>query len=117
MDAEQFRIQGKIVELEGELRALGIYCHLKKDESSTDVRDHKYNLPSANKVATVPEELILRNNFQTVASNHIEVMSSQKFIEQPTGRDGIMEDDDVMTYEEDECWVEKDGRFKSYVIC
>ena len=30
VDAEQFLITGNIVELEGELKALGIYCRLKK---------------------------------------------------------------------------------------
>ena len=54
----------------------------------------------------VLEELILKNSFQTVASNHMEVMNSQTFIEHSTSRDVIMEDDDVITYEGDGCQVE-----------
>ena len=86
----------------------------EKDESSTDVHDHKYNLPSAIEVTMVPEELILTDNYQTVASNHIEVINSEKIIGHSTSRDVIMEDDDVMTYEEDECWVEKDGSLEKF---
>ena len=80
VDAEQVLIKGKIVELKGELRALGIYCHLEKDESSTDVHNHKYNLPLAVEVTMVLEELILTDNFKTVASNHIQVINSEKRI-------------------------------------
>ena len=114
VDAEQFIIEGKIVKLEGELRALGIYCHMEKGERSTYVRVHKYNSPSAIKVAMVTEELIFTDSYQTVVSNHIEVINSEKIIGHSTSRDVIMEDDDVITYKEDECWVEKDRSLEKF---
>ena len=72
-----------------------------RDESSTDVRDHKYKLPSAIEVKMVPEELILRNNSQIVASDQMQVINLETFIEHSKSRNVFMEDDDIITYEAD----------------